>query len=141
MANAIGRDASFTWTTSGSDAPTVASFNQIYYEEERAMHEVTPPGYVMRKYQEGIITARGLLGGYHDASDTLAPKSPGSGVAPAGFVGTLVFTTATGQTKTLKAFLVKLTGRWTTLNGSPPQDWQYAWIGTAESAGEGITTA
>ena len=141
MGFGIGRDVSFTWTTGGADAPTVANFNKIFYVEERAMHETTPPGYVMRAYTEGILTAYGMIGGYNDAAANTPPASPGSGGAPVGFVGTLVFTTATGQTKTLRAFLTKLSMNSTTLGGSPPQDWQYAWVGTATTSSEGITTA
>lgn len=139
MSFAIGRDVSFTWT-SGAEALVVANFNEVFYVEERALHETTPPNYYGQRYTEGNITAYGFVRGYHDTSGA-TPPTPGGNGPPTGTVGTLAFTLATGDTKTFKASFHRLTMQSTTQGGSPPQAWQYFWRFNPQAPTDTIVTA
>lgn len=139
---AIAKQATYTWTpASGGEAQSTVGFRNVAWREGRHKYLTVPAGYEHERYTLGVQWCQAVLGGMFDSSGA-TPPSPGttantSSVNP----GILVVTFASGKTKTMKGFMHQLD--WSAQGGSvgPEQEYQWAFVGSAESATDTITTA
>lgn len=138
----IAREATFSWTAGSGDtqALSVVGFRDVAWAEWRDAFVTVPTSYLLKRRTMGILDARAALGSMFDKSGA-TPTSPGMASTPPTNPGTLLVTFASGKTKSCPGFIVHLD--WNSQGGSvgPEQNYQYAFVASAENNTSTITTA